>query len=82
MTFLDRFNTTIRSNHSLINVVTYEEARFLSMVAESPLFKEITFRSLKEISCSVKACSTASGRYVKKIFFIQSLGLSHSETIC
>ncbi|MBN2705635.1 MAG: AAA family ATPase [Deltaproteobacteria bacterium] len=40
MTFLERFNTTIRSNHSLINVITYEEARFLSMVAESPFFKD------------------------------------------
>ncbi|MEA3348344.1 MAG: AAA family ATPase [Pseudomonadota bacterium] len=40
MTFLNRLNTTIRSNHSLINVVTYEEARFLSMIAESPLFKD------------------------------------------
>ncbi len=40
MNFLDHFNITIRSNHSLINVVTYEEARFLSMVAESPLFKD------------------------------------------
>ena len=40
MTFLNRFNTTIRSNHSLINVVTYEEDRFLSMLTESPLFKD------------------------------------------
>lgn len=40
MKFLDTFNTTIRSNHSLINVVTYEEARFLSMLTESPQFKD------------------------------------------
>jgi len=40
MTFLDRFNTTIRSNHSLINIVTYEEARFLSMMGESPFFND------------------------------------------
>ncbi len=40
MNFLDRLNTTIRSNQSLINVITYEENRFLSMLSESTLFKD------------------------------------------
>ncbi len=40
MSFLELFNTTIRSNHSLINVITYEEDRFLSMLSESTLFKD------------------------------------------
>ncbi len=40
MSFLDEFNIIIRSNHSLINVITYEEARLLAIIAESPLFKD------------------------------------------
>jgi len=40
MDFLEHLNIVIRSNHSLINVVTYEETRFINMLAESPLFKD------------------------------------------
>ncbi|MCK5916235.1 MAG: hypothetical protein KAG92_08860, partial [Deltaproteobacteria bacterium] len=40
MDFLERLNTTIRSNQSLINVITYEENRLLSMLSESTLFKD------------------------------------------
>ncbi len=40
MDFLEHLNIVIRSNHSLINVVTYEETRFINMMAESPLFKD------------------------------------------
>ncbi|MBN2332196.1 MAG: AAA family ATPase [Deltaproteobacteria bacterium] len=40
MNFLEHLNVIMRSNHSLINVVTYEENRFINMMAESPLFKD------------------------------------------
>ena len=40
MDFLEHLNIIIRSNHSLVNVVTHEETRFINMLAESPLFKD------------------------------------------
>jgi len=40
MGFIEHLNVIMRSNHSLINVVTYEETRFINMLAESPLFKD------------------------------------------
>ena len=40
MNFLEHLNVIMRSNHSLINVVTYEETRLITMLAESPLFKD------------------------------------------
>jgi len=40
MNFLEHLNVIMRSNHSLINVVTYEETRLITMLAESSLFKD------------------------------------------
>lgn len=40
MDFLEHLNVIIRSNHSLISIVTYEENRLIAMLAESPLFKD------------------------------------------
>ena len=40
MSFLEHLNVIMRSNNSLINVVTYEETRLITMLAESSLFKD------------------------------------------